>query len=95
MSSTTIFINTPYPCGRGGGGGGPHGEEREGLAPSACLTRSPATFSAGAEALLSPHTLPSPDSFSESQWEQSLQTRCGPIVLRRTHKNNKEKSIFH
>lgn len=47
MSSTTICINTPQPCGRGGGGGGPHGEEWEGLSPSACLTCSPATFSEG------------------------------------------------
>lgn len=49
----------------------------------------------GAEALRSPHTLPSPSSFSESQLKQSLQTRCGPIVLRITHKNIKQKSIFH
>lgn len=43
-------------------GGGPRGEETEGLPRWACLTWSPATFSAGAEALLSPNTLPTPKS---------------------------------
>lgn len=95
MSSTTIFINTPLTMRQRWRWGWSSWRGAGRASSVACLTRSLATFSAGAEALLSPHTLPSPDSFSESQWEQSLQTRCGPIVLRITHKNNKQKSIFH
>lgn len=95
MSSTTIFINTPltmwqkwrweWSSWRGVGRASSFGMSDM---LSSHLLR-------GAEALLSPHTLASPNSFSESQLEQCLQTRCGPIVLRITHKNNKQKSIFH